>query len=115
MVYLLTKRRSRCRFSSGIICSNRGHSAQCRFRAGTNYRQITDTANHNGLGNDHGHCYDLTQKNLFSPTETPIVDPVQVLVKALHIGVSGALMAVTTEVLVHRPRDDRDEDVDLKI
>ena len=37
----------------------------------------------------------------------------RVLQAALQIGVSGALMAFTTETLVHRPRHNRDEAVDF--
>jgi hypothetical protein len=39
---------------------------------------------------------------------------VRVLYTALQTGVSGALMALTTEVLVHRPRHNREEDVDFR-
>jgi hypothetical protein len=42
-----------------------------------------------------------------------IVDPVEVLQAALKTGVSGAIMAFTTEALIHRPRSNRDEQVDL--
>ncbi|MEZ4677476.1 MAG: chaperonin GroEL [Caldilineaceae bacterium] len=59
--------------------------------------------------------YDLLQTDLFTPGEAPIVDPVQIAHKALEIGISGALMALTTEVLVHRPRHNRDEEVDFRV
>ena len=42
-----------------------------------------------------------------------IVDPVRVLYTALQTGVSGAMMGLTTAVLVHKPRINRDEAVDF--
>jgi chaperonin GroEL (HSP60 family) len=43
-----------------------------------------------------------------------IIDPVKVLQVALQTGVSGALMALTTDVLVHKPRSNRNEEVDFR-
>lgn len=61
-----------------------------------------------GVGFDvrSGACVDMAQAN--------VLDPVQVLAVALQTAVSGALMALTTEVLVHRPRSNRDEAVDFR-
>ena len=65
-------------------------------------------ASTNGAGFDvmHGQFVDTTAENL--------IDPVRVLQAALQSAVSGALMALTTETLVHRPRHNRDEAVDFK-
>ena len=54
----------------------------------------------------HGQFVDTIAENL--------IDPVRVLQAALQSAVSGALMALTTETLVHRPRHNRDEAVDFK-
>ena len=65
-------------------------------------------ASTNGAGFDvmHGQFVDTIAENL--------IDPVRVLQAALQSAVSGALMALTTETLVHRPRHNRDEAVDFK-
>jgi chaperonin GroEL len=55
--------------------------------------------------------FDVVQETFVDMADTAIVDPVRVLQAALETGVSGALMALTTDVLVHRPRHNRDEDV----
>jgi hypothetical protein len=39
---------------------------------------------------------------------------VKVLQVALETGVSGALMALTTDVLVHKPRSNRSKEVDFR-
>ncbi|MEZ4863888.1 MAG: chaperonin GroEL [Caldilineaceae bacterium] len=61
----------------------------------------------NGLG------FDVMQGQMVDVMAANIVDPVIVLKEALHIGVSGALMGLTTETLVHRPRHNRAEEVDF--
>ena len=58
--------------------------------------------------------YDVISKNYVNVWQANIVDPVKVLQVALEIGVSGALMALTTEVLVHKPRHNRSKEVDFR-
>lgn len=58
--------------------------------------------------------YDVMHKRYVNVWEANIVDPVKVLQVALESGVSGALMALTTEVLVHKPRHNRSEEVDFR-
>jgi chaperonin GroEL len=58
--------------------------------------------------------FDVQRGQLVDMVDARIVDPVTVLANALKIGVSGALMGITTEVLVHRPRHNRDEEVDFQ-
>ena len=59
-------------------------------------------------------AYDVLRECYVDASTAPFVDPVRVLYTALQTGVSGALMALTTEVLVHRPRHNREEDVDFR-
>lgn len=61
----------------------------------------------------NGAGYDVMRGEMTDVVAAHIVDPVQVLKEALRIGVSGALMALTTDVLVHRPRQNRDDAVDF--
>jgi chaperonin GroEL len=62
-----------------------------------------------------GGCgYDVMARRYVNLWEANIVDPVKVLQVALETGVSGALMALTTEVLVHKPRSNRSEEVDFR-
>lgn len=61
----------------------------------------------------NGAGYDVMRGEFTDVMAAHIVDPVQVLCEALRAGVSGAMMALTTEVLVHRPRQNRDEEVDF--
>lgn len=61
---------------------------------------------------DHKGGFDVMRGQFMDVMAANIVDPVKVLHTALRTGVSGALMALTTEVLVHKPRTNRDEDVD---
>jgi len=61
-----------------------------------------------------GWGFDVNQEKIVEMTAAYIVDPALVAETALRTGVSGALMAMTTEVLVHRPRHNRDEDVDFE-
>jgi chaperonin GroEL len=58
--------------------------------------------------------FDVTRGEMVDVVEARIVDPLQVVQAALQIGVSGALMGMTTEVLVHKPRHNRDEAVDFR-
>ena len=58
--------------------------------------------------------FDVMRGELVDVLASHIVDPVQVLHAALRTGVSGALMALTTEVLVHKPRHNRNQEVDFK-
>lgn len=62
----------------------------------------------------NGAGYDVMREEFTDVVAAHIVDPVQVLKEALRIGVSGAMMALTTDVLVHRPRQNRDEEVDFR-
>lgn len=64
------------------------------------------------LGNGHG--YDVVRGEYTDLAAAQIVDPVRVLEVALRTGVSGALMAFTTEVLVHKPRHNRSKEVDFR-
>lgn len=61
----------------------------------------------NGLG------YDVVRERYTDMFDAHIIDPLRVVQVAFKTGVSGALMALTTEVLVHRPRQNRDESVDF--
>jgi chaperonin GroEL len=58
--------------------------------------------------------FDVVTGEMVNVMQAQIIDPVKVLQSALQIGVSGALMGMTTDVLVHRPRQNRDEDVDFR-
>ncbi len=64
----------------------------------------------NGDGNQG---YDVMRGEVVDVMAAHIVDPLPVVERALQAGISGALMALTTEVLVHRPRHNRDEAVDF--
>jgi chaperonin GroEL len=59
--------------------------------------------------------YDLLQSDPLAPHAATVVDPVKVVHAALETAISGALMAITTETLVHRPRHNRDEAVDFRV
>jgi chaperonin GroEL len=61
-----------------------------------------------------GFGYDVVTGQVTDVLAANIVDPVKVLQLALEIGASGALMALTTEVLVHKPRHNRDDEVDFR-
>jgi chaperonin GroEL len=58
--------------------------------------------------------YDVVAKQYTNMWEANIVDPVRVVQVALESGVSGALMALTTEALVHKPRHNRNKEVDFR-
>lgn len=62
----------------------------------------------------NGAGFDVLREELTDVIAAHIVDPLQVIQEALRAGVSGATMAITTEVLVHRPRANRDEEVDFQ-
>lgn len=62
----------------------------------------------------NGTGYDVMRGELTDVMGANIIDPVKVLQVALETGVSGALMALTTEVLVHKPRQNRSEEVDFR-
>lgn len=66
------------------------------------------------LATQNGYGFDVMGAQMVDVMAAHIIDPVQVLQTALQTGVSGALMALTTETLVHRPRHNRDEAVDFK-
>ena len=68
--------------------------------------QVGDSGN--GCG------YDVMTGQITNMMAANIVDPVKVLQVALQTGVSGALMALTTDVLVHKPRSNRNEEVDFR-
>ena len=57
--------------------------------------------------------FDVMRGQMTDMVAANIVDPLDVVIAAWRAGVSGALMALTTEVLVHFPRDNRDEAVKL--
>ncbi len=61
-----------------------------------------------------GWGYDVLSEKVVEMTSAFIVDPARVAEAALRTGVSGALMGLTTEVLVYKPRHNRDEDVDFE-
>jgi chaperonin GroEL len=58
--------------------------------------------------------YDVMRGEVTDMMAANIVDPVKVLQVALQTAVSGALMLLTTDVLVHKPRSNRDEEVDFR-
>jgi chaperonin GroEL len=58
--------------------------------------------------------YDVLAQQFTNMIAANIVDPVKVLQVALQTGVSGALMALTTDVLVHKPRSNRNKEVDFR-
>jgi chaperonin GroEL len=60
-----------------------------------------------------GYGFDVEQGQIVDMVEANIVDPVTVLHVALETAVSGAIMALTTEALIHKPRSNRDREVDL--
>jgi chaperonin GroEL len=62
----------------------------------------------------NGCGYDVMKMEFTNMWTANIVDPVKVLQVALETGVSGALMALTTDVLVHKPRDNRSKEVDFR-
>lgn len=63
----------------------------------------------------HDNCgFDVMAERYVDMLDAHIVDPLRVLQSALQIGVSGALMALTTDVLVHKPRQNRDDEVDFR-
>lgn len=62
----------------------------------------------------NGAIYDVVAGEYADAVTANIVDPVKVLQVALETAVSGALMAVTTSVLVHKPRSNRSEQVDFR-
>jgi len=66
------------------------------------------------LTGQNGYGFDVLRAQMVDVMAAHIVDPVRVLQAALQTGVSGALMALTTDTLVHRPRHNRDEEVDFK-
>lgn len=61
--------------------------------------------------NGSGCGFDVVREEIRDVAAANIVDPVRVLRAALQTGVSGAMMAITTGVLVHRPRHNREDDV----
>lgn len=62
----------------------------------------------------NGAGFDVQRGAVVDVHAAHIVDPVKVLTTALQTGVSGALMGITTAVLVHKPRHNRDEAVDFR-
>jgi chaperonin GroEL len=61
----------------------------------------------------NGAGFDVLRGQVIDVYAAHIVDPVQVLTTALQTAISGALMAMTIEVLIHKPRHNRDEAVDF--
>jgi chaperonin GroEL len=66
------------------------------------------------LEGGNGCGYDVMGNRFTNMWAANIVDPVKVLQVALEAGASGALMALTTDVLVHKPRSNRNEEVDFR-
>jgi chaperonin GroEL len=62
----------------------------------------------------NGCGYDVLREAFTDMAAAQMVDPVKVLHVALETAVSGALMALTTDVLVHKPRANRDDQVDFR-
>jgi chaperonin GroEL len=62
---------------------------------------------------ENGRGYDVLRERYVDVLEDNIIDPLRVTQTALRTGVSGALMALTTEVLVHKPRGNRSDEVDF--
>jgi chaperonin GroEL len=58
--------------------------------------------------------YDVLAGQLVNAWDANIIDPLKVVQTALQTGVSGALMALTTDVLVHKPRSNRNKEVDFR-
>jgi len=61
-----------------------------------------------------GWGYDVLRHEIVEMAASHIVDPAKVAEAAIRTGVSGALMGLTTDVLVYKPRHNRDEDVDFE-
>jgi chaperonin GroEL (HSP60 family) len=57
--------------------------------------------------------FDVEQGRICHMIEANLVDPVKVLHIALNTAVSGAIMALTTEALIHKPHSNREREVDL--
>lgn len=57
--------------------------------------------------------FDVVRGQMVDVMAANIVDPLKVVHTALQTGVSGAMMGLTTAVLVHKPRINRDEAVDF--
>lgn len=67
------------------------------------------------IGSANTGCgYDIMNHEYTNMWSANIVDPVKVLEVALETGVSGALMALTTDALVHKPRHNRSKEVDFR-
>ena len=67
------------------------------------------------IGSANTGCgYDIMKNEFTNMWSANIVDPVKVLEVALEAGVSGALMALTTDALVHKPRHNRSKEVDFR-
>ncbi|MFZ1752406.1 MAG: chaperonin GroEL [Caldilineaceae bacterium] len=66
-------------------------------------------------GRGAGWGYDVLRHEIAEMAAAHIVDPAKVAEAALRTGVSGALMGMTTDVLVYKPRHNRDEDVDFEV
>jgi chaperonin GroEL len=60
-----------------------------------------------------GYGFDVERGEISSMLEANVIDPVKVLSVALNTAISGAIMALTTETLVHKPRFNREREVDL--
>jgi chaperonin GroEL len=62
---------------------------------------------------EKGTGYDVLQEKITDLRAAQIVDPLPVLEAAFQSAVSTALMGLTTDVLVHKPRANRDDEVDF--
>lgn len=60
-----------------------------------------------------GSGYDVVQQQICDLHALHILDPLPVVEAALQSAVSAALMGLTTDVLIHKPRDNRDDEVDF--
>lgn len=62
-----------------------------------------------------GSGFDVNSGQIVAMLAAHIVDPLAVASEALRIGMSGALMALTTDAAVHKPRSNRDKAVDFEV
>lgn len=62
-----------------------------------------------------GTAFDIVAGKMTNMMADNVVDAARVLSQALKIGVSGALMAITTDVLVSKPRSNRSDEVDFNV
>ena len=84
----------------------------CAILTNSGYEASSILAHIRSRGNGYG--YDVMRGEMTDFMAANIVDPLKVAQVALETGVSGAMMALTTEVLVHKPRSNRSDEVDFR-